>query len=84
MDSLILPNGVKETIVNDCLTFLRSEQWYHDAGIQHRRNFLLYGPPGCGKTSTVRALAGELDLEIYSLSLGANGYVVLILQYHDP
>ncbi|KAG9025880.1 hypothetical protein FRB95_009655 [Tulasnella sp. JGI-2019a] len=72
LDSLILPTGVKETLVNDARDFLRSEAWYAEAGIQHKRGYLLYGPPGTGKSSTVHALAGELDLEIYSLSLATN------------
>ncbi|KAG8906202.1 hypothetical protein FRB99_007418 [Tulasnella sp. 403] len=73
LDSLILPNGVKEMLLNDAKEFLRSEAWYAEAGIQHKRGYLLYGPPGTGKSSTIHALAGELDLEIYSLSLAANG-----------
>ncbi|KAG9012959.1 hypothetical protein FRB90_006395 [Tulasnella sp. 427] len=60
-------------LLNDARDFLRSEQWYADAGIQHKRGYLLYGPPGTGKSSTIHALAGELDLEIYALSLAANG-----------
>ncbi|KAG8966077.1 hypothetical protein FRC03_012561 [Tulasnella sp. 419] len=73
MDSLILPTGVKEMLLNDARDFLRSEQWYADAGIQHKRGYLLYGAPGTGKSSTIHALAGELGLEIYSLSLAVNG-----------
>ncbi|KAG9051333.1 hypothetical protein FS837_009600 [Tulasnella sp. UAMH 9824] len=73
LDSLILPTGVKEMLLHDARDFLRSEQWYADAGIQHKRGYLLYGPPGTGKSSTIHALAGELDLEIYALSLAANG-----------
>ncbi|KAG8904670.1 hypothetical protein FRB99_001352 [Tulasnella sp. 403] len=69
IDSLILPNGVKEMLLHDTKEFLKSQNWYLDAGIQHKRGYLLYGLPGTGKTSTIHALAGELDLEIYSLSL---------------
>ncbi|KAF7311392.1 hypothetical protein MKEN_01041100 [Mycena kentingensis (nom. inval.)] len=39
----------------------------HIPGIPHRRGYLLYGPPRTGKTSTIYALAGALNLEIYSL-----------------
>jgi SpoVK/Ycf46/Vps4 family AAA+-type ATPase len=31
------------------------------AGIPRRRSLLLYGPPGCGKTSIAEAMAGELN-----------------------
>lgn len=74
LDSIILEEGVIESIVGDAREFLDMEDWYIDAGIPHRRGYLLYGPPGTGKSSTIHALAGELGMEIYSLSLAA-GFV---------
>lgn len=74
LDSIILEEGVIDSIVGDAREFLDMENWYIDAGIPHRRGYLLYGPPGTGKSSTIHALAGELGMEIYSLSLAA-GFV---------
>jgi len=56
-------------LVDDTREFLRSRPWYAEAGIQHKRGYLLYGAPGTGKSSTIHALASELGLEIYCLSL---------------
>ncbi|KAG7089533.1 hypothetical protein E1B28_011207 [Marasmius oreades] len=74
LSSIILQEGVIESIVKDAQEFLDMEDWYVGRGIPHRRGYLLYGPPGSGKSSTIYALAGELGLEIYSLSL-ASGFV---------
>ncbi|KAF8183323.1 P-loop containing nucleoside triphosphate hydrolase protein [Mycena galopus ATCC 62051] len=71
--TLILPNGIKELILEDAKEFLASEEWYTFAGVPHRRGYLLYGEPGTGKSSTIHALAGELGLEIYFISLAAPG-----------
>ena len=38
-------------------------------GIPYRRGYLLYGPPGCGKSSFITALAGYLDMGICILNL---------------
>jgi chaperone BCS1 len=58
-------------LVDDLKDFLASEKLYHEAGIPHRRGVLLEGPPGTGKTSTICSIAGELGLEVFSLSLSA-------------
>ncbi|KAF8505057.1 P-loop containing nucleoside triphosphate hydrolase protein [Gautieria morchelliformis] len=73
LDSLLLDEGRIESLLADAREFLKMEDWYFQAGIPHRRGYLLYGPPGTGKTSTVYTLAGELSLEVYTLSLSASG-----------
>lgn len=43
------------------------------SGIPFRRGYLLHGVPGSGKTSLIHAMAGELGLDIYVISLSAKG-----------
>ena len=43
------------------------------AGIPYRRGYLLHGPPGCGKSSFITALAGDLQLGICVLNLSERG-----------
>jgi chaperone BCS1 len=42
-------------------------------GIPYRRGYLLYGPPGSGKSSFIQALAGELGYNICLLNLSERG-----------
>jgi len=49
-----------------------SYKWYADRGIPFRRGYLLYGVPGSGKSSLIHALAGELMLDIYVVSLSSS------------
>lgn len=73
VDSVILDKGVKERILSDVKDFLGSAKWYYDRGIPYRRGYLLHGPPGSGKSSFIRALAGELDYNIAMLNLSERG-----------
>jgi len=73
LDSVILDKGIKERIVADVKDFLERQQWYVDRGIPYRRGYLLYGPPGSGKSSFIQALAGELDFGVALVNLSERG-----------
>ncbi|WP_413450469.1 ATP-binding protein [Georgenia phoenicis] len=47
----------------------RQAQALADHGLKPRRRLLLHGPPGCGKTMTAAALAGELRLPLIRVRL---------------
>lgn len=60
LESVVLDLGISDRILNDVEDFISNPSWYMDRGIPYRRGYLLYGPPGCGKSSYIMALAGEL------------------------
>lgn len=67
--SVVLDAGISDKISKDCKEFIQSTKWYAERGIPYRRGYLLYGPPGCGKSSFVTALAGELEYGICLLNM---------------
>jgi chaperone BCS1 len=67
--SVVLDKGVSESIKNDIIDFLSNRKWYFDRGIPYRRGYLLYGPPGCGKTSFITALAGKFNIFCSTINL---------------
>eukprot|EP01083_Nonionella_stella_P158551 516242_1 len=70
MDSVILDEGISESILSDVSDFRNNVQWYMNRGIPYRRGYLLHGTPGSGKTSYIQALAGHFGLNLCMLSLG--------------
>ncbi|CAE6538374.1 unnamed protein product [Rhizoctonia solani] len=74
MQSIVLDPLIKDMILEDAKDFMASENWYSERGIPFRRGYLLYGAPGSGKTSLIHALAGELKLDVYVISLSRRGF----------
>lgn len=73
ISSVVLDEGLSERILDDCKEFIRNPQWYAERGIPYRRGYLLHGPPGCGKSSFITALAGEIEFGICLLNLSDRG-----------
>ncbi|HSK63051.1 MAG TPA: ATP-binding protein [Pyrinomonadaceae bacterium] len=60
-DNLVLRDSLKQQIQNDFTQFLNSRETYERYGIPWRRGALFIGPPGNGKTHTVKALINTLE-----------------------
>ncbi|XP_073824723.1 mitochondrial chaperone BCS1 [Musca autumnalis] len=73
LSSVVLDKNISTRILEDCREFINNSQWYADRGIPYRRGYLLHGPPGCGKSSFITALAGELEYGICLLNLSERG-----------
>ncbi|KAJ6256917.1 hypothetical protein Dda_7800 [Drechslerella dactyloides] len=73
LDSVIMKKQDKERLLKDMKEYLapNTVHWYHKHGLPYRRGYLFYGLPGAGKTSLTMALACELNLPIYCLSLAS-------------
>lgn len=71
ISTVIMPPEQKEFLLQDVKEYLNPHtmRWYAQRGLPYRRGYLFYGPPGTGKTSLSLALAGELKLPLYILSL---------------
>jgi hypothetical protein len=60
-NNLILPAALKQEIQDDFTRFFASRQSYEKYGIPWKRGVLFIGPPGNGKTHTVKALINQLQ-----------------------
>ena len=57
-----------EKIIKRIDFFINNKSWYESRGIPYQLGFLFYGPPGCGKTSTIKAIARMLDRHIVNVN----------------
>jgi SpoVK/Ycf46/Vps4 family AAA+-type ATPase len=49
--------------------FMNNREWYDTRGIPYTIGLLLYGPPGCGKTSLIKAIANECNRHVFSIRM---------------
>lgn len=73
IESVVIPSKTRDDILDDLREFEKEEtrQWYKSHGIPYRRGLLLHGPPGCGKTSWIAALACAMRRMVHRVSLVA-------------
>ena len=69
LDSVILAPETKTSILKLLDEFYSERDWYLDKGLAHKQTFIFHGKPGCGKTSTVKALASHYNRNVYTLNL---------------
>lgn len=82
LEALVLPKNVEE-VVTEIRRWCNSEAWYKEKQIPWRRGWLLYGKPGTGKTSLVRAIAQDLDLPVLVFDLASMSNDELISNWQE-
>lgn len=70
LSEMVLDPSVRESLSRVIREYRNSEQ-LQVRGLEPRRKLLLIGPPGCGKSMTATALAGELGRPLLQVQLHA-------------
>ncbi|KAJ3496754.1 hypothetical protein NLG97_g2422 [Lecanicillium saksenae] len=59
-DAVILDEGMKKALIDDHLSFFRSRDTYQNLKVPWKRGIIYYGPPGNGKTISIKAMMHTL------------------------
>nr|CAB3491604.1 unnamed protein product [Digitaria exilis] len=68
-DTLAMDPEKKQEVVDDLDMFRDGKDYYAKVGKAWKRGYLLFGPPGTGKSTMIAAMANYLDYDVYDLEL---------------
>lgn len=68
LSEMVLADATRQQLTRVVSEF-RNQSRLREHSLSARRKLLFVGPPGCGKTMTASALAGELKLPLFSVQL---------------
>ena len=65
----IVSKQVEKELFDDIDLFMKSDELYSQRGMDYKRGYLLFGEPGCGKSSSIKAIANKYNLFVFNLDL---------------
>lgn len=99
INNVILKPETKSTIISGLLTWKKSVEWYKNNSLVHKIGILLYGDPGCGKSTIIRSIAtifdnatiimpnindiGESVRDIIEVRKNIDGVLIVVLEDFD-
>lgn len=71
ISTVFTTEGVGRDLLDSIKKFEESKERHHELGLPHHMGILLFGVPGCGKSSLIHSLASETGRSIHYLNLGS-------------
>ncbi|GFP85894.1 probable mitochondrial chaperone bcs1 [Phtheirospermum japonicum] len=68
-ETLAMDGEMKAAIIDDLDRFVKRRELYRKVGKAWKRGYLLFGPPGTGKSSLIAAMANHMRFDVYDLEL---------------
>jgi ATP-dependent 26S proteasome regulatory subunit len=75
---VFVSDTVQNELIDNIATFMENEQFYGTRGLPYKKSFLLHGPPGCGKTSVIKAISVRYKLPLFIFNIGSLGNKELV------
>ena len=69
LDTVYFDEKLKQKMRADIMDFLKKEKEYDEFGIPYKKNYLLTGIPGSGKTSIIKAMCKEIGYNLCIFSI---------------
>lgn len=71
LTSIFTNNNEHVELYDDIVSFINNKKLYNELNYPWKYSALIYGKPGCGKSSTILAIASELSKDVVYIDLSA-------------
>ena len=68
-NAVVLDSNARRMVRTDFELFFEREDWFRQHNLPYRRGYLLWGPPGNGKSATIRVMAAHPHIRPYTLDM---------------
>jgi SpoVK/Ycf46/Vps4 family AAA+-type ATPase len=72
-NTVVLDATTRRMVRTDFELWFEREDWFRAHNLPYRRGYLFWGPPGNGKTATIRVMAAHPYIKPYALDLSEEG-----------
>lgn len=69
LDTIAAPCNLKDSIKAQIEHFKSNRDWFYKRGLPYKISYLVYGHPGGGKTSLIKAIASEFNMNICVINI---------------
>ncbi|MGA8621549.1 MAG: AAA family ATPase [Candidatus Sulfotelmatobacter sp.] len=68
-ESVVLDASTRRLVKTDFELFFQREDWFRRHNLPYRRGYLFWGPPGNGKSASIRVMAAHPYIQPYAFDL---------------
>lgn len=69
LQSVAMDSKLKSKIVDQITYFKNNRDWFYQRALAYKLTYILHGMPGTGKTSIIKSIASEFDMNICIINI---------------
>lgn len=69
LQSVAMNSELKYDLIDQITHFKNNRQWFYDRALAYKLTYILYGIPGTGKTSIIKSIASEFNMNLCIMNI---------------